>query len=98
LILAVSAALEKKGFVESYKKAKKGRQVEIQLPSGEKAPRIKNAKRVSRLSKRMYTRARDIYPVRSGSGTAVLSTPKGVLLDTEARKANVGGEVLFEVW
>ncbi len=98
IILAIAAALEKKGYIESAKKAKKGRQIEIALPSGEEAKPITSVKRVSRLSKRMYTKAREIHPIRNGSGTAVLSTPKGVLIDTDARAAKVGGEILFEIW
>src|SRR3989338_465920 len=96
IIVAILAVLEKKGYIASSKKAKKGRQIEIKLPTGEKVLPITFAKRVSRLSKRMYVKARDIRPVQSGFGSAVLSTPKGVLLDTDARSAKVGGEVLFE--
>ncbi|HBV00971.1 MAG TPA: 30S ribosomal protein S8 [Candidatus Taylorbacteria bacterium] len=98
IILAIVAVLEKKGYIESSKKAKKGHQIEIKLPSGVKALPVNSIRRVSRLSKRMYIKAREIHPVRHGSGTAVLSTPKGVLLDTDARSAKVGGEVLFEIW
>lgn len=98
IILAIAAALEKKGYIESSKKSKKGRQIEIKLPSGEQALPVTSVKRVSRLSKRMYRKARDIRPVRNGSGSAVLSTPKGVLIDVDARAAKVGGEVLFEIW
>ncbi|MEK7087964.1 MAG: 30S ribosomal protein S8 [Patescibacteria group bacterium] len=99
IILAIAAALEKRGYIASFKKTRKGHQVEIKLPLREKAARASiSAKRVSRLSKRIYMRARDIRPVRNGFGAAILSTPKGVLSDAEARTAKVGGEVLFEIW
>ncbi|MDO8594617.1 MAG: 30S ribosomal protein S8 [bacterium] len=98
IIAAIADALQKKGYVTSSKKTKKGREIEISLPSGEKAQKITSTKRVSKLSKRMYRKAREIRPVRNGSGTAIFSTPKGVLSDMDARKAKVGGEVLFEIW
>ena len=98
LILAIAGALEKKGYLASYKKLKKGRHVEYKLPSSGAGMALTSVKRVSHLSKRSYVKARDIYPVRSGFGVAVLSTSKGILLDAEARKAKVGGEILFEIW
>ncbi len=98
LIVAIANALQKKGYIESSKKAKKGHNLEITLPSGDQGLKVHSAKRVSRLSKRMYRKARDIRPVRNGSGTAILSTSKGVFSDKDARAAKVGGEVLFEIW
>ena len=98
LIAAIAAALQKKGYITSSKKSKRGHTLEVVLPMGEGALRVTAAKRISRLSKRMYQRSRDIRPVRNGFGTAVLSTPKGVLSDTDARAARVGGEILFEIW
>ncbi|KKW10263.1 MAG: 30S ribosomal protein S8 [Parcubacteria group bacterium GW2011_GWA2_49_9] len=98
VIAAIAGALEKKGYVASSRKTKKGRELEVTFPVSEKAHPITGAKRVSLLSKRMYKKAREIRPVRNGSGTAILSTPKGVLSDSDARAAKVGGEVLFEIW
>ena len=97
-ILAIATTLAKKGYIESVKKTKKGYNLDIKLPAGDKALPVNAVKRVSRLSKRLYRKAHDIRPVRSGAGIALLSTPKGVLSDAEARAANVGGEVLFEIW
>lgn len=59
---------------------------------------ISGIKLISRPSRHLYIGAKDIKPVRSGFGFAVLSTPQGVMKSTDARKANVGGEVLFEIW
>ncbi|MEK7170041.1 MAG: 30S ribosomal protein S8 [Patescibacteria group bacterium] len=99
IVAAIAAALEKKGYLVSSKKTKKGRELECILPASVgKAERITGARRVSHLSKRVYKKAREIRLIRSGFGTAVLSTPKGVLCDTDARAARVGGEVLFEIW
>ncbi len=53
---------------------------------------------VSRPSRHIYTRASDIRPVRSGFGTAVVSTSHGIMTSHQAKKANVGGEIMFEIW
>ena len=59
---------------------------------------ITDLKRVSKPGRRIYTAVRDIPWVRSGMGIAVLSTPKGVLTGQQARRLNVGGEILCYVW
>lgn len=98
-IASIAGALEKKGYIASVtKKGKKGRLLEVTLVYHGKAPKVTGVKRVSHLSKRVYRPARELRSVRSGYGIAVLSTPKGILSDKEARAANVGGEVLFEIW
>ncbi len=99
LILAIAGALERKGFITSVgKKGKKGRAVEVVLSYASDKPRVEGVRRISRLSRRVYRASRDLRPVRSGFGTAILSTPKGVLTDSEAKASKVGGEVLFEIW
>jgi small subunit ribosomal protein S8 len=65
---------------------------------GQNHPVITGLKRVSRPSLRVYRGAREIPAVRRGLGISVLSTPAGILTDREARKQNVGGEVLCTVW
>ncbi|MEK7185193.1 MAG: 30S ribosomal protein S8 [Patescibacteria group bacterium] len=57
-----------------------------------------DAARISKLSRRIYEKSKDIKPVFRGRGMVVFSTPSGILTDAEARKANVGGEVLFKIW
>lgn len=59
---------------------------------------ISGVRLMSRPSRHLYTKATQIKPVRSGYGTAVISTSKGIMTSQEARKANLGGEVLFEIW
>jgi small subunit ribosomal protein S8 len=59
---------------------------------------ITDLKRVSKPGRRIYTSARDIPWVRSGMGVAVLSTPKGVITGQQARRLNVGGEILCYIW
>jgi len=56
------------------------------------------ATRVSKLSKRIYFGVKDIRTVKGGKGLLVLSTPKGILTDRQARKEGVGGEALFKIW
>lgn len=61
-------------------------------------PAICGVRRVSKPSLRVYSPAQEVPRVRGGFGIAVLSTPAGVLVDREARRRNVGGEILCEVW
>ncbi len=96
----IATLLQKEGYVKSV--AKKGKKVskflEIGLVYEGGSPKVQGVDRISKLSKRIYQKAKDIVGVRQGYGTIVLSTPKGILTDKEARKANVGGEVLFKIW
>ena len=59
---------------------------------------IQRIERVSRPGRRVYVRAAEVPTVRNGLGVAILSTPRGVLTDEQAREANVGGEILARVW
>lgn len=61
-------------------------------------PVIHSIKRVSRPGRRTYARAQHIPVVRGGLGLAVISTPQGLMVDHEARRKNVGGEIICEVW
>lgn len=100
-IAAVAAALERAGYIASAeKRGKKSRPfLEIRpLLYQVGAPKVAGIKRISRLSKRVYLPAREIRTIRNGYGSLILSTPKGVLTDKEARAAGVGGEALFEIW
>ena len=65
---------------------------------GQRRPVINGMRRVSRPSLRVYVGVEDIPAVRRGLGVNVLSTPKGVLVDRNARRENVGGEVICTVW
>lgn len=61
-------------------------------------PVITGIKRISRPSLRVYRGSKDIPTIRGGMGTNILSTPQGILTDREARKRNVGGEIMCTVW
>jgi small subunit ribosomal protein S8 len=105
LKMAILECLEKAGFVAGV--TKKGRKVvkfiEVKLAyednsMGQKVPKISDVKRVSKGSKRVYMQAKDIRPVKSGYGVMVMSTPKGIMTGSDAKKAQVGGEALFQAW
>ncbi len=97
---SILGLLEKEGFVKSYsKKGKKvTRFIEVELAYTGDVPKLKGVERVSKPSKRVYTKVGDVRPVRQGYGMLVLSTPKGVMTDRQARKEHVGGEALFKIW
>lgn len=101
LRLAIAEVLQKKGYIKTInKKGKKVQQktLEIELRYGKGGPAMHDVKRISRPGRRLYMRANEIRPVKYGKGSLVLSTPKGILTDEEARKENVGGEALFKIW
>ena len=99
--LAVAEKLKDAGFVKAVeKKGKKVKKtIDVVLKYDEAGmPTIQGVRRVSKPGRRLYRAAKEITPVRYGHGALVLSTPQGVMTDKEARKANVGGEALFEIW
>jgi small subunit ribosomal protein S8 len=65
---------------------------------GQNKPVIVGLKRISRPSLRLYVGAREIPALRGGLGVNILSTPAGIITDREARKRNVGGELMCSVW
>ncbi len=98
---AIGQCLVKGKFVEKVsKKTLEGNKavLEITLLRAGKEPKITQVERISKPSKRVYIKAKDIKRVREGYGMMVLSTPKGVLIADDARKELVGGEALFRIW
>jgi small subunit ribosomal protein S8 len=61
-------------------------------------PKIQGVKRISKPGRRLYLSHRDAHNVKGGAGARIVSTPKGILSDAEARKVRVGGEDLFMIW
>lgn len=98
--LAIAELLAREGFIEGV--AKKGRKarrfIEIMLRYQGATPHISDVQRISKPSRRIYYHVHDIHAPRRGYGRLILSTPKGVLTDKEARKEKVGGEALFTIW
>lgn len=98
---SVLDVLKRQGYIREYTVSKQDNgqdQVNIELKYFEGEPVIRNIKRVSKPGRRVYSKINDLNPVYNGLGIAILSTPKGVMSDAEARTANVGGEVLCEVF
>jgi len=97
---AILECLKKEGYIKQVsKKVKKDHAVlEVELLYADERPKISEAERISKQSKRIYFRAKDIHSIRSGSGLLVLSTPKGILSGKDARREQVGGEALFKLW
>ena len=97
---AVALSLKKAGFVGEVSKDGEGIErvliVELKYNSGESM--IRGVKRISKPGRRLYAGARDVHPVKYGKGALILSTPRGILTDSEARKVRAGGETLFKIW
>ncbi len=96
---AILELLKTEGYIKTYKVSEGVKPtVEIVLEYKKDAPRISGVARVSKQSKRVYTAVKKITPFKYGHGMSVLSTPKGILTDKQARKELVGGEILFTIW
>lgn len=98
---AIVHKLFEAGYVAGHEKKEKGAipHLVITLAYDNRGQhKIADIKAVSKQSRRVYYRVKDIKPVKYGKGQLVLSTPKGVLLGNEAREQQVGGEALFEIW
>lgn len=99
LIEDILNTLKRSGFISDFKiTGDKKKVAVIDLAYGEGQPKIRGVKRVSKYSKRIYKKTKELVPVKSNYGIAVLTTQKGIMTGNEAKKANVGGEVLFEIW
>jgi len=102
----IAKILEKEGFiVKSEKKGKKTKKIlevtlkyETRLGSSVSIPVILGLKRISKPGQRIYISTKKIRKVRDGFGIAIISTPKGLMTNKEARKQKLGGEVICEVW
>ncbi|KKU50637.1 MAG: 30S ribosomal protein S8 [Candidatus Sungbacteria bacterium RIFCSPLOWO2_02_FULL_47_9] len=97
---AIAEVLERNKYISATeKKGKKARKfLELSLRYNGKAPAVHGIRRISKLGKRVYVGKSEIYSVKNGFGSAVISTSKGLMTDREAKKAGVGGEVILEVW
>ena len=93
--------LKAEGYIRGYEPVTSAAghgELEISLKYYEGEPVIRELKRVSKPGRRVYMGVEDLPSVRNGLGVAIVSTPKGVLSDANARAANVGGEVLCTVF
>lgn len=99
--VAIAKVLRDEGFVKGYQvvgdKPFKKLRMDLQY-TGKHVPILTGIKRISKPGLRVYTKAGDIPRVYGGLGIAVVSTPKGVMSGRQARRLNVGGEVICHVW
>jgi len=93
--------LQTEGFIRGYHEIKFANGIseyEIELKYSDSVPVIRTIERVSRPGRRVYASVKNIPQVANGLGVSILSTPKGVMADHEARSQNLGGEVLCRVF
>ncbi len=92
--------LQREGYIRGYADEALGAHpgIRIELKYFEGQPAIQHVARVSKPGRRVYSGSQDLPRVRNGLGITIVSTPRGVLSDAEARDQNVGGEVLAEVF
>lgn len=98
---AIAQILVDEGYIKTYKVIEDGKQgvIRVTLKYGEgKSQVITGLRRVSKPGLRIYSNVEDMPKVMKGLGVAIVSTSKGIMTDREARKQNVGGEVLAFIW
>ena len=98
---SVLSVLKREGYIRDFSRVniRPGiDELKIELKYFDGEPVIKEISRVSRPGRRVYSKIKELPRVYNGLGIAILSTPRGVMSDTEAREANVGGEVLCHVF
>lgn len=98
---AIAQILLDEGYIKSFQVIEDGKQgvIRITLKYGAgKEPVITGLRRISKPGLRIYTSCKEMPKVMKGLGIAIMSTPKGIMTDKQARKENVGGEVLAFVW
>ena len=100
LRVRVLDVLQREGYIRGYSEeelaGQKGLRIELKYFEGQ--PAIQHLARVSKPGRRVYSGSQELPRIRNGLGTVIVSTPRGVLSDAEAREQNVGGEVLAEVF
>jgi len=99
--LAIAELLSDKGYIGAVSQKTKGNAKFLNvvlLYSENGSPAISGVKRISKPSRRLYEKAKTIKRYRRGFGLSVFSTPKGIMADVDAKKNNLGGEFLFNIW
>ena len=97
---SVLEVLKTEGYIRAYTVVEReGRsELEIELKYFDGEPVIRELERISKPGRRVYTSVRNLPRINNGLGVAIVSTPKGVMADHDARDANVGGEILCTVF
>ncbi|MGB3501235.1 MAG: 30S ribosomal protein S8 [Mesorhizobium sp.] len=97
----VLEVMKSEGYIRDFSQTDFGdgkSEIEIELKYAEGSPVIREISRVSKPGRRVYVGAKSIPQVANGLGIAILSTPKGVMADHQAREENVGGEILCQIF
>jgi small subunit ribosomal protein S8 len=96
----VLEVLKTEGYIRGYAVVEReGRsEIEVELKYFDGEPVIREIERISKPGRRVYTSVRNLPRINNGLGVAIVSTPKGVMADHDARDANVGGEILCTVF
>lgn len=96
----VLKVLKDAGYVKEVEKRMVGRKafLEITLLYKKKEPVMSDFRLISKPSRHLYKGYREVYSVKQGYGLGILSTPKGIMTEKEAKKQKVGGEYLFQIW
>ncbi len=96
----IARILKREGYVADFEVVQEDahKQIQIQLKYSGKTRTIEGIKRVSRPGRRVYVGSEDVPRVLGGVGTALLSTSRGIMTGSDARKLKVGGELLCTVW
>lgn len=97
IVLSICEVLKKEGYIADVMSDNQ-REITVTLKYRGKLPSVSNVKRISKPGLRVYKGSSELPRVLGGLGIALISTPKGVLTDKQARKEKVGGEVLAYVW
>ncbi len=101
LKIEIAKVMQEQGYIKNFKIIEDDKQgvLRLYLKYDEKQIHaVYGLERVSKPSRRIYSKSQDIKPVLNGLGIAILSTSKGIMTDKQARNQNVGGEVLCKIW
>lgn len=96
----IAKVLETEKYLAKVEKINNGQfdEIKISLSYTDKGPSIRHIKRISTPGQRIYVSGKEIPVVLNGFGTAVISTSKGIMTNKEAKKQNIGGELVCEIW
>jgi small subunit ribosomal protein S8 len=99
--IELAKLMKDEGFIRNYKVVKDNKQgvLKVYLKYGpDQIHAIYGIQRISKPSRRIYMKSKDVKPVLNGMGISVISTSRGMMTDKQARKDNIGGEVLCKIW
>ena len=98
--IKIAEVLKNEGYIKNYQVSSEEKKfkLEIELKYNYGSPVISTIQRVSKPGRRIFSSAESLPKINNGLGIAIVSTPKGVMTDTEARKARVGGEIICKVF